>query len=135
MAYVISIDERKEFAKTQPFYGKRVREARLYRGINHKDFAELLGVKRQTVKAYEDNDLSSMGRETFNRMVEILEFPKEFFVVSDNYELNSGTIFFRSLLTAKNQYKEEQAVKLAFIAKVISYINSYLSFPKFEFPK
>jgi Zn-dependent peptidase ImmA (M78 family)/DNA-binding XRE family transcriptional regulator len=135
MANVISIDERKEIAKTQAFNGQRVREARLYRGINQKEFAEFLGVKRQTVKAYEENDLSSMGRETFNRMVEILDFPKEFFVEADNYELKTGTIFFRSLLTAKNQYKEEQAVKLAFIAKVISYVNSYLSFPKFDFPK
>lgn len=135
MSNVISIDERKEIAKTQAFNGQRVREARLYRGINQKEFAEFLGVKRQTVKAYEENDLSSMGRETFNRMVEILDFPKEFFVEADNYELKTGTIFFRSLLTAKNQYKEEQAVKLAFIAKVISYVNSYLSFPKFDFPK
>ena len=119
MANVISIDERKEIAKTQAFNGQRVREARLYRGINQKEFAELLGVKRQTVKAYEENDLSSMGRETFNRMVERLDFPKEFFVESDHYELNTGTIFYRSLLTAKNHYKEEQAVKLAFIAASI----------------
>ena len=80
MRNVISINEKKEIAKTQPFNGSRIRLARLYRGINQKDFAEQLGVKRQTVKAYEDNALSSMSRDTFNRMVEIFDFPEKFFL-------------------------------------------------------
>lgn len=136
MKNVISMNERKEIAKTQPFNGGRIRAARLYRGINQKDFAEQLGVKRQTVKAYEDNDLSSMSRDTFNRMVEILDFPEKFFVEpDDNDKLNESTVFFRSFLTARNQYKDEQKTRLSFIARLVSYISSYLSFPEFDFPK
>lgn len=115
------------------FNGKRLKQARIYRGMTVAELSELLGCQRQTLSMYEIGKSQPVNKSYVEQLAQILDFPVSFFYEnSPTYEL--GTVYFRSLLTTNKKYRSEQIVKMDFLSQVYSLLQDYIEFPKFEQP-
>ena len=123
-----------EIIKNKKFKGKRLQEARIYRGKTIVDLAEEIGVSKQAVSQFE-NGLSSPQFETLMNIIDKLKFPREYFFEEDTVEIKLGNTYFRaqSKLTKKDENKQKERVKL--VGKLFSFLNEYIEFPKVNLPE
>ena len=77
-----------------PFYGQKVKLARLYRNISVSELASNINVSRQAVSQFENGDITPKS-ETIFKLVSILNFPIKFFTedVSENIEVKNTFLF------------------------------------------
>lgn len=112
----------------------RVELVRLRLGLTKVGFAKALSVDRKTLQRFEagTHDLS----ETFiDKLVEISDFPREFFEKDDFQYPNAKAVSFRSLrsLTAKSRNAALAAGALAF--ELDDWINERFELPKHSLPR
>jgi len=116
------------------FNGERLKVARIYRGMAVAELAEKLDLQRQTVSMYENNKLRNPEIPTIIKMSNVLGFPKKFFMERDNIDIKVGSTYFRALLTTNKRYRNQQEIKVDFIAKIFNYLNEYIEFPETNLP-
>lgn len=116
------------------FNGERLKIARIYRGMAVAELAEKLDLQRQTVSMYENNKLRNPEIPTIIKMSNVLGFPKKFFMERDDIDLKVGSTYFRALLTTNKRYRNQQEIKVDFIAKIFKYLNEYIEFPETNLP-
>lgn len=116
------------------FNGERLKIARIYRGMAVAELAEKLDLQRQTVSMYENNKLRNPEIPTIIKMSNVLGFPKKFFMERDNIDIKVGSTYFRALLTTNKRYRNQQEIKVDFIAKIFKYLNEYIEFPETNLP-
>lgn len=116
------------------FNGERLKIARIYRGMAVAELAEKLDLQRQTVSMYENNKLKNPEIPTIIKMSNVLGFPKKFFMERDNIDIKVGSTYFRALLTTNKRYRNQQEIKVDFIAKIFKYLNEYIEFPETNLP-
>lgn len=116
----------------KPFNPKRLKEARLARGLTIKELAERTHVSKQAVSQFELG-VSSPKSETLMRIVNILGFPRYFFHGQDQEEA-VGNIFFRSASTTSKKLKQMQEIRTKWLGKIQSFLSEYVEFPKLNLP-
>lgn len=117
------------------FNGERLRAARIYRGKTVAELANELDLKRQTISLYENGKLNNPGLENIRKMSQVLSFPMDFFLESENKTVSiAPSTYFRSQLTTNQKYRTEQSLKIRFICKIYAYINEYIEFPDLNIP-
>jgi Zn-dependent peptidase ImmA (M78 family)/DNA-binding XRE family transcriptional regulator len=117
------------------FNGDRLKMARIYRGLTVAELADKIGLQRQTISMYENNKLNKPEISTILKMSSILEFPKRFFMEQDDMELRVGSTYFRALLTTSKKYRNQQMLKVDFLAKLFNYLSEYIEFPQTSLPE
>ena len=115
------------------FNGKRLKEARIYRGMTGEDLAKKVGCKRQTLSMYELGKSQPVDKDTIQKISRVLDFPSKFFYEEDR-ETTGGTVYFRALLTTNKKYRTEQNVKMNFISQIYSMLQDYIQFPECVMP-
>ena len=95
--------------------GVRLKSARVYRGLSVAELAEALGLQRQTISMYETSKISTPDYSIIQKMSTTLDFPIEFFLQEDATTIESGSVYFRSLLTTNKKYRSEQEERVKFI--------------------
>ena len=110
------------------FNGVRLKSARVYRGLSVAELADALDLQRQTISMYETNKISTPDYSIIKKMASTLEFPIEFFLQEDTTEVESGSVYFRSLLTTNKKYRSEQEERIRFIGKIFAFLNEYIEF-------
>ena len=117
------------------FNGQRLKTARTIKGLSVAEFAEKIGVQRQTVSMYENNKISEPDYFRVQKMSQVLDFPIDFFLdAQDDKVETSNAVYFRSLLTTNKKYRYEQQVKINFVSIIYAYISEYISFPALNLP-
>lgn len=116
------------------FNGDRLRIARIYRGLTAAEFAEKIGVKRQTISMYENKKINPELDKVYE-MSKLLNFPLNFFLEeeSENVKISPST-YFRSLLTTNKKYRQEQEMKINIICRIYAFLNEYIEFPALNLP-
>lgn len=116
------------------FKGRRLKNARLYRGITIEALAEKIEVTKQAVSQYE-NDQSSPEFDKIIRIAQALSFPCEYFTQPYAEKVKTGTTYFRSLMKTNSRYRQEQILKIELVAEIFSFLREYVEFPPLKFPQ
>ncbi|MDV2581686.1 XRE family transcriptional regulator [Alkalibacillus haloalkaliphilus] len=114
------------------FNPKRLKEARLVRGLTIKEFSEEIDVTRQAISQFEMGE-SSPKQETMMKIIKVLNFPKNFFY-KDFEEQYVGNTFFRANATATKKSKESQYNKTLMAAYIYNYLSDLIEFPELNLP-
>lgn len=118
---------------SKSFNGQRLRQARLYKGLSINDLAELLGVSKQAISQYETSNVTP----DFDKMRIItnkLNFPSSYFFQEDSFNVNTKTTYFRALLSANKNARQQQVVKIRHLAIIYEILSNYLEFPQLNLP-
>lgn len=112
------------------FNGNRLREGRVYRGITITDLANSLNVTKQTISKYENNK-SIPSFETIITLTNILDFPIGYFY-ENPIDVDSGNVYFRSLLTTGKKEREMQYDRSMYLAIIRSFLEEFVDFPEMQ---
>lgn len=115
------------------FNGMRLRNARLYRGLTVEELANKVKVTKQAISLYE-NDKNSPSFEKIIALAQSLKFPYEYFMQSENFKIESGATYFRSLMKTSKKYRKEQIVKMEHLAVIFSVLKDYIIFQDLKLP-
>lgn len=115
------------------FNPKRLREARLTRGLSIKELADEIGITRQAVSQFELGE-NAPKPETMLAIINTLQFPKNFFY-KEFREPYVGNTFFRANATATKKSKEIQYNKTLLAGYIYEYLSELIEFPELNLPK
>lgn len=117
------------------FNGKRLKTARTLKRMQVSELADAIGVQRQTINMYESGKLDNPGFDKIMEMSRTLSFPIDYFLEADNDLIQtSASVYFRSLLTTRKRYREEQESKINFVSTIFAFLCEYVSFPDLKLP-
>lgn len=118
---------------TQKINGDHIKSARLFRGLSLSDLSNKTGITKQALSLYENETI----RPEISKLVAIaqaLDFPIEFFMSLDNFQVKTESTYFRSLLSTPKIARTAQSVRVEFIAKIYEILIDYVDFPDRNFP-
>lgn len=112
--------------------GYRIRAARMARGYSLEDLSKKIGISRQSLSKYENEDMK-IPSENLIHIANILEFPMGFFRKSkQNDGIGDSPVFFRSLRKAGIKIKDSLSQNVEFLEEIYSYFTQYIDFPKLD---
>ena len=113
--------------------GANIKSARIYRGHSITELAELTGISKQTLSAYENNK-RALTPENKMKLMKALDFPVEFFDKGMIAKVDNQTVFFRALKSTIEKDRQSIAESLLYITYVYEVLESYVNFPVFNIP-
>ena len=116
------------------FNGKRLKNARLFRGLTLTELADRTGISKQSLSLYE-NERNTPEHERVQALASSLSFPYEFFFQTDNCETVTEVTYFRSLASATKMNRTAQSIKLDYVAKMYEVLLDYIDFPALNLPE
>lgn len=116
------------------FNGEQLKKARIYRGYTVGELAELSGYQRQTISMYENKKSTPIDVSVVFNLSRVLNFPPQFFT-EQSINIDSGSTYFRALLTTNKKYRSQQEQKMEFVAALYSFIQEYVDFPELNLPE
>lgn len=118
---------------THGFSGARLRQARQSRGLFGTDLARMVGVKSQTISAYE-KDKGTPSPLIMQTLADTLGFPIAFFTKPTTDE-SASPIFWRANNTATKVAQGRGEARLDWLKDVFHYLGCFLDFPSPNLPK
>lgn len=115
------------------FYGARLKNARMYRGLTLTELAKRTEISKQSLSLYE-NDNNTPDHMKVRDLALELSFPYDYFFQDDNYMAKTETTYFRSLASATKKDRTAQSIKLEYVAKMYEILLEYISFPVMNLP-
>lgn len=117
---------------THGFDGARLRQARQARGLFGTDLARIVGVKSQTISAYEKNK-GTPSPQIMQTLADRLGFPVTFFTRPARSE-ESAPIFWRASNSATRVAQGRAEVRLDWLKDVVHYLRQFFDFPSPSIP-
>lgn len=120
---------------TPGFVGARLKEAREARGISATALADILGVSRQAVSQYE-NEQQSPRPEVMEKIGQVLNLPQTFFYrpVAEK-KPETRRIFYRSMNSATKLARVRVERRYEWLTEIAAYLREYVSFPPVRYPR
>lgn len=119
---------------TPGFVGARLREGREARGLTAIALSEILGVSRQAVSQYE-NDQQTPRPEVMHKIEQVLRLPPEFFSRPVRELPEARRIFYRSMSSATKTARIRAERRYGWLTVIVDYLQRYASFPPVSFPR
>lgn len=116
------------------FNGKRLKNARLFRGLTLTQLAKNTDISKQSLSLYE-NEKNIPEHTRVRSMASALNFPYEFFFQNDIWETVTDVTYFRSLASATKMNRTAQTIKLEYVAKIYEVLLNYIDFPRLNLPE
>lgn len=108
---------------------KKLREARVVRGLNAQQLGTLFGVQKQTIRNYELG-ARTPAADMLQQYVEKLNFPLNFFFDNDVDQEQYSAIIFRSMATSTQIDREALEIKARWMGKVYRLFEPIIDFPE-----
>ena len=118
--------------REQKFNPKRLKEARLIRGLTISQLAEKIGISKQAISQFERGEHNPKP-ETMMAIINTLGFPRNFFY-KEFKETYVGNTFFRSNSTTTKKSKEMQYNKSLLAGYIYDYLIDFIEFPDLNLP-
>lgn len=118
---------------TQGFAGVRLRQARRARGLSGVDLGDMVGVKSQTISAYEHGK-GTPSPAVLEALASKLNMPVYFFVHPPSEEPKAA-IFWRANSTATKTAQERAEVRLEWLQEIAIYLREFFDFPPVNIPE
>lgn len=115
------------------FNYKRLKNARIYRGLTASEVANQIGISKQAFSKYEVEN-TNLPIEKAIKISKILNFPLDYFFQNEYIDISNKSVYFRSLLTTNKRCKEEQIVKMKYLSILYSILDEYVLFPSLNIP-
>lgn len=117
------------------FVGARLKEAREARGLTATALAEILGVSRQAVSQYE-NEQQSPRPEVMANIEQVLNLPPTFFSRPVPEQMpEARRIFYRSMNSATKLARVRVERRYEWLTEIADYLREYVSFPPVRYPR
>ena len=116
------------------FNGKRLKNARLFRGLTLTQLAKNTDISKQSLSLYE-NEKNVPEHTRVRSLASALNFPYEFFFQNDIRETVTDVTYFRSLASATKMNRTAQTIKLEYVAKIYEVLLNYIDFPRLNLPE
>jgi Zn-dependent peptidase ImmA (M78 family)/transcriptional regulator with XRE-family HTH domain len=120
------------FNKDRAFNPRRLKEARIAKGLSAAELAQEIGLSRQAVSLLEGGDTQPKA-ETIMHLSYALGFPRSFFYKQSDCEF-SGNTFFRASSSMTKKVRESQLVKADFVEMILNELETYIDFPEVNLP-
>lgn len=118
---------------SKKFVGERLKSARIYRGLTITELAKKIGISKQVISQYENEDTIPTF-ETLFEIMKCLKFPREHF--SQEVAPNRvGATYFRALLTTNKKDRLEHIEKINYLIGIYKVLSNYITFPELNLPK
>lgn len=114
------------------FDGSRLREAREARGVSATSLADLTGLTRQAISAYEV-DRVAPSAEVFDRIATQLNLPLAFFTRPPRVH-QLGTVFNRSMAATTKAARTKTEHRFEWMHDIVRYLSDFVDFPEPNFP-
>lgn len=115
------------------FNGKRLKNARLFRGLTLTELANRTEISKQSISLYE-NEKNIPEHMRVQKLASTLNFPYDFFFQKDTFETITDVTYFRSLTSATKMSRTAQSIKLDYVAKIYEVLYEYIDFPPLNLP-
>jgi len=115
------------------FNPKKMKTARMARGMTMKELSEKASLSRQMISNYESGKTTPSASSVI-KIINALNFPSEFFSVED-ITTPGGATFFRSQSAATKRKRDMQEIRLEFVKSIYDTLSNYVNFPKVEIPE
>jgi len=115
------------------FNGERLKTARTIRGLSSTELAKLIGVSKQAIWQFENQDNIQPKPENLFMLAQILDFPTSFFLEKNWQNVNVGKCFYRASSTTTKKLKDTQKELNIIRAKMYSFLSNYIEFPSPNF--
>ncbi|MEA5014562.1 MAG: XRE family transcriptional regulator [Candidatus Limiplasma sp.] len=122
-------------SKQKHFNGGRLKAARTYRGMTIAELAEKIGLQRQTISLYESSQIKSPEFSVIKSISDELDFPTDFFLEENRLHVETGSTYFRALLTTNKKYRNEQIQKMELLTQIYQFLKEYIDFPALQLPQ
>jgi Zn-dependent peptidase ImmA (M78 family)/transcriptional regulator with XRE-family HTH domain len=118
---------------TPNFVGCRLLEAREMRRMSRAQLAELIGVTRQAIHNFENED-QTPSPDTLSRLADVLRFPLHRFMLR-RPPVDGGNTFWRSINSATKSERQRSEHRLSELASICTMVvESSIELPKVNFP-
>lgn len=114
------------------FNPRKLKEARLARGLTILELAEILNVTKQAVSQFELGNAMPKA-ETMMAIINALELPRMYFYEHDEQEY-IGNTFFRKSSTTPKKVLDMQRARANWVYRIYSYLEKYINFPRLNIP-
>lgn len=118
---------------TAGFQGTRLKQARLARGLYKNELGVKLGVTGTAVANYE-NGIDSPQEIRLARIVQCLNFPREFFFLPPWPE-SVGLVHWRSQASETKHAQEMTEQRMSWLCEIFAYLDDMLEFPNLNVPE
>ncbi|MGV9613222.1 ImmA/IrrE family metallo-endopeptidase [Nocardia xishanensis] len=119
---------------TVDVYGSRVRQARVLRRMTSKAVMAELGWKGARQTRLEQAPVSSLGVEDFDRLVQALRFPAQFFTTAPASRVDAGDLLFRAPRATTAGEKEYLAQFAAVVGDFLDGLDGRWPLPPVKLP-
>ena len=116
------------------FNGNRLKSARQYRGLTVDELSQKINVTKQAVSQYETGKIENVPFDKIAAISNALNFPYQYFLQENNFDIQTGATYFRSLMKTSKKYRLAQEIKMEHIAVIYAFFNEYITFPELNLP-
>lgn len=114
------------------FYGERLLQARLSRGLFMKTLGDMVGLTGTAISRYESGEDKPQA-EKLNLLADKLAFPVEFFLRSPWVD-DLGLVFWRSRSSETKIAREMTEQRMKWLCEIFSFLESEVDFPHLSLP-
>jgi Zn-dependent peptidase ImmA (M78 family)/DNA-binding XRE family transcriptional regulator len=114
--------------------GNRLRMARIIHGLSSPKLASIIGVTKQAVWQYENNDHANPSSDVMFKICNELDFPRQFFYEGYDDEYVIGKSYCRTSTSTAKAIKEKQQYYNVLRGYLYRYFLQYIEFPSKGFP-
>ena len=115
------------------FIGRKLREARMYRGKTIDILAKETNINKKDIIAFEE-DKYKPTLENEMKLSNALSFPKEFFKVMDNVKMTIDSTHIRPECTIPKVEQIAFREKLVMTHRILTFLEGYIQFPQMNIP-
>ena len=119
--------------KNNKIVPKKLKEARIARGLSQAELSRIIGVSSQAVSQYEQGK-TSPSPVILMKIMDKLDFPIKFFCNDESIEEKDNIIYFRSNKNITNKLKDACKVKTKWIKNTYEFLNEYFRLPSINIP-
>lgn len=118
---------------TPGFYGERLTEARLARGLSAVALADVVGVTPQSIYQYEKNKQNPRA-DVLDAIASRLNVPRSYFL-RPPAPLDDAPIFWRCRESATSLARSRAEIRLRWVKDILDHLAGFLDFPSVSLPE
>lgn len=113
--------------------GEKLKTARILAGYTLSELADILGITKQALSQYENNDTEPKF-DIYLKLLKTLQCKNEFLTTPYKFSFGTQNTFFRASAAADAIEKRNQEVKTDLVLYLYEFLCEYLELPKLNLP-
>ncbi|WP_297437267.1 XRE family transcriptional regulator [uncultured Clostridium sp.] len=115
------------------YFPNKIKEARIARSMSLSELSKQIGVSSQAISQYELG-LSNPSFNIMLKIINVLDFPINFFSNNINIEEKKNIVYFRSNKNITQKLKKACEVRINWIDSTYEFIEQYFKLPTLKLP-